>query len=504
MKKTYDLAFGVGNACSATQTLREAGLQFGSFPFDWVIYSAEDDLDARTEALRTDFAHWFDKDDLVFAGYFDFGWHARDIYRNRRTGVVFNHDFNRGEDFEAAYDGVAAKYARRAERLFGRIRNSKRVLAFRLDRPDQKAATSAESCVRLKDMLEKKFPGVSVDVLLMAHDPAVPFESPRESRLADGILKVSFDYHSDDPRAASYQPDIAKTAAVLSRYVSAVDYRTFAEKWKFWAARRRAKKRAHWAKYGADSALGYRLEKWRRGWLLNVLPSMLWARFRRRKFSQIVPLGINCEVAFRFYVSWGFVDSSLFAWSQTFGLRTMCETLRKLDRLFAGEATLDAGAKMWKCEETGTYFHGQLKWGPGHPDYTDGQVAADLEDLRGRVRHLREKFLDHLRNETSTLLVHRLAEGDAQKDDLDARLSELESVLGGLGARNCTLLIVVERKFLDRMPAGVGRVFRAVRKFNPCDRVTDVNAGDPIGWRAVYSEFAPSKILPKKHAFKFE
>lgn len=262
MKTQYDFVFGLGNACSCTQTLREAGLQFESFPFDWVAYKEEEDLDARTEMLRADFAHWFDKSDLAFAGHFDFGWHARAIYRNRRTGVVFNHDFNRGEDFESAYDGVAAKYARRAERLFGRIRASKRVLAFRLDRPNQKVATSAESCVRLKDMLERKFPGVSVDVLLMAHDPDVSPECPREMRLADGVLKVSFDCHCDDPRAPDYQPDIEKTSSVLSRYASAVDYRTCAEKWRFKMMRHRA----HWAKFGATTFWGY-----------------LWARLTRGK-----------------------------------------------------------------------------------------------------------------------------------------------------------------------------------------------------------------------------
>lgn len=253
MKTRYDLVFGVGNACSATQTLREAGMQFESFPFDWVAYRSEDDLDERTETLRTDFAHWFDKADLAYVGNFDFGWHARAIYHNSRTGVVFNHDFDQGEDFDAAYDKVAAKYRRRAERLFARIRASKRVLAFRLDRPDQKIATSSEACLRLKKMLEAKFPGVAFDVLLMAHDPAVPPECPREERLADGVLKLSFDCHCDDPRAPVYEPDFWKTAGVLSRYAAATDYRTAAEKRRFWMARRRA----HWAKFGATTFWGY-------------------------------------------------------------------------------------------------------------------------------------------------------------------------------------------------------------------------------------------------------
>ena len=45
--KTYDFIFGLGNACSCTQTLREADLQVLSFPFDWVILSGADDLNPK-------------------------------------------------------------------------------------------------------------------------------------------------------------------------------------------------------------------------------------------------------------------------------------------------------------------------------------------------------------------------------------------------------------------------------------------------------------------------
>lgn len=496
--KTYDFIFGLGNACSCTQTLREADLQFLSFPFDWVILSETDDLRRRVETIANGFAGWFEKGDLRKIG--DYAPSNRDIYLNEATGTVFNHEFWRNEDLDLAYPAVRAKYDRRIRRFLGLLAASKEILVVRVDRPDQVPPTSEAECREALRRLRALYPAAHFEMLHLAMSEGVPFSERRSEDLGDGLVRVAFDYRDTTPGVQPYAVRFDVASAAVKAVARVRDYRTHAEK----AAFRRAKKRAHWAKYGATSALGYRLEKWRRGWLLNVLPSMLWARIRRRKFGQIVPLGINCEVAFRFYVSWGFVDSSLFSWAQTFGLKKLCETLRKLDRLFAGAATLDEGSKMWKCEETGTYFHGQLKWDSGHPDYTGEQIAADLEDLRGRVRHLRGKFLDYLRNETPTLLVHRLDVGDAQQDDLDARLGELESVLKGLGARNCTLLVVVERRFLGRMPAGSNRVFRAVEKFNPCDCVTDVNAGDPIGWRAVYSEFAPSKILPKKHDFKFE
>ena len=495
--KTYDFIFGLGNACSCTQTLREADLQFLSFPFDWVILSKTDDLRRRVETIANGFAGWFEKGDLRKIGVYAPG--NRDIYLNEATGTVFNHEFRRNEDLDAVYPAVRAKYDRRIRRFLQLLSSSREILVLRVDRPDQVPTSEAE-CREALRRLRKLYPSARFEMLHLAMKDGVSVEGRQVEDLGEGLVRVGFDYRDTSAGVEPYAVRFDVAAAAVRALANVRDYRTRAEK----RAYRRAKKLAHWAKYGATSALGYRLARLQRGVLRDLVPSVLAARLRRRKFAQIVPLGTNCEVAFRFYVSWGFVDSSLFAWAQTFGLKKLCETLRKLDRLFAGEATFDEGPKMWKCGETGTLFHGQLKWGPGHPDYTDEQIAADLDCLRGRVRHLRGKFLDYLRNETPTLLVHRLGEGDAQKDDLDARLTELESVLGGLGARNCTLLVVVERRFLDRMPTGPNRVFRAVRKFNPCDRVTDVNAGDPIGWRAVYSEFAPAKILPKKHDFKFE
>lgn len=255
MKKTrYDLVFGMGSACSCSQTIRAAGLQFESFPYDWAAHMPlEKDLEGRLEAIEGDFAHWFDKEDLYFTGNYDYGWHARAKYQNRRTGGLFHHDFNVGEDFDAAYPAVLAKYRRRIDSLYRRIRASHRVLAFRLDFVGQKVPTSVEDCIRARQRLMAKFPGVTFDWILMAHDTSFTMDNPKDELVSEGVRYVAFDCHCDDPRAPSYQPDFVKTAAVLSRYASAVDYRTFAEKRKFWMARQRA----HWAKHGATTFWGY-------------------------------------------------------------------------------------------------------------------------------------------------------------------------------------------------------------------------------------------------------
>ena len=254
MKKTYDLVFGLGTACSCTQTIRAAGLQFESFPYDWVAHEpAERDLGLRIEAIENEFRHWFDKEDLCFFGSFDFGWHARDMYHNRRNGGLFHHDFNVGEDLDSAYPAVWAKYRRRIDGLFRRIRASRRVLVVRLDFVGQKVPTSVESCVQARQRLMAKFPGVTFDWLLMAHDAAFTMDNPKDELVSEGVRRVAFDCHSDNPGDPSYQPDLAKTSAVLSRYASAVDYRTPAEKRHF----RELKRREHWAKYGATTFWGY-------------------------------------------------------------------------------------------------------------------------------------------------------------------------------------------------------------------------------------------------------
>ena len=231
-------------------------------------------------------------------------------------------------------------------------------------------------------------------------------------------------------------------------------------------------------------------------------PRVVSARFRRNCFAQIVPVGVNCEVAFRFYSRWGFVDSSLAAWAQLYDLDTTVRMLRNLSAVMTGEATFEPQSKMWKCGNTGVKFHGKLEY--GHVDTPD-EIAADLADLRGRVAHLREKLVRSAANEAETLFIHRLSEGDERETGrLADRLDALEAALAGLGARNGRLLVICEEPFLTDMPRGPNRIFRSVRRFNPTDDVTNADLGDGIGWQAIFTEFAPAKVLPKRHGFKFE
>jgi hypothetical protein len=80
----------------------------------------------------------------------------------------------------------------------------------------------------------------------------------------------------------------------------------------------------------------------------------------------------------------------------------------------------------------------------------------------------------------------------------------VQSAIEARGARNYTLVVVTERAARGRIASAPNRVLRTVRAFNPGADVANEKLGDPVGWRALFAEFAPAKILPKKHAFKFE
>ena len=500
--REYDLIFGIGVACSCTQTLRKAGLQLLSFPYDWLTPVSEEDfahdLASRVDAICNGFPDWLDERDFAFHGP---NTNGKDKYYNARLRLIFLHDFPMGVPLSQSFPAVRDKYRRRIERLLGLLRESKRVLVVRLDRPDLPFRTSLDDCRLARRKLAAAFPGTRFDFLLIQPDEAIPFERRTLERPEDGLERLAFDYRDTRPGADPSCSDFSKIVRALDGLFAVRDYRT-AEEIRAHDLRRL---RSRWAKFGADTALEYRWKRLSlplaRAYVATL--GQLVARLRRKRFDQIVPVGVNCETAFRFFRKWGFVDSSLFAWAQSRNLATVAAALARFDAIAAGPIAPNASDHLWLCGNSGVRFHGKLKWRPGATP-TQDELDADLADLRERVAHLKRKFLDYLRNEKSTLFVHRLAAADAVAPDLAARLDTLEAELVRLGARNWRLLVICERKDLGRMPPGANRIFRAVAAFNPGSDIANARRGDAPGWNAVFSEFAPARILAKAHSFKFE
>ena len=238
MRRTYDLAIPLGEACSATETLREAGLQRLSFPFDWVAPDnsgadlSRHDFVHRARQLATRFQDWFRQEDLKFVGHVPNG--KKDVYSNVSNGLIFNHDFIQGVGFDTAYAEVSARYKRRANRLLEIITAARRVLIVRVERPGEKLIrpfpTPAEDCLEVRRILTEAFPGTDFDIFLFAFERGRAEKDAQEETLAPGITRLAFDYHNYAPGFLEYAVRIDRTAAILKRRFRVPDYRTTDER----------------------------------------------------------------------------------------------------------------------------------------------------------------------------------------------------------------------------------------------------------------------------------
>lgn len=261
--KKYDLIFGLGAACSCTQTLRKAGLQLLSFPCDWC--GPEDryatgepvlhDLCIRAKQLCTSFAGCFDPEDFKSCGVDPRNRFL--VYRNVKTGCLFNHDIPNGSDFSAAFAEMTAKYRRRTARILKILSTAKDVLIVRLDRPDQLTPTPLDDCRQARAILSERFPGVRFDLILFSFEKGRRFEDRLDEAIENGLRRVTFDYKDPDPDSPPFQPALALTAAVLRESYQVAEYRTREEI----AAGNRRERLKRYAKFGATTYLGYRLAR---------------------------------------------------------------------------------------------------------------------------------------------------------------------------------------------------------------------------------------------------
>lgn len=233
----YDFAFCLGSSCTATDVLRQAGLQFGTFPLDWV---GRLGVAARTDLIVGDFEDFLRVDRLKLECASDDGRHLR--YVDVERGTAFFHDFPVGKALEESFPEVQAKYDRRIARFQRHLQDAKSALVvwigdFR-DARDGILATDAafSDCL---DRLEKRFPGTSFSMLVF--DQAEAGAAPQERAVIDGrIRRMAVDYRDWSQGPESWALRIDRLLPYLARF-TVRDYRTTEEKRAYHRAQRRDK-----------------------------------------------------------------------------------------------------------------------------------------------------------------------------------------------------------------------------------------------------------------------
>lgn len=260
MKRLYDFAFGIGGACCCTQALRNAGLQYASFPWDWV---AGSDIRTRIDQIRDGFSDWLPKDSLEKIDAPEY--RAGVVYRNRKTGVVFAHDFPPRGSFDADYPHVEARYLRREANLSRLVSASSRVLVVWVDVPACPKATD-EDRAHVLDILSARWPGVGFDLLTFSNEEGRRIGSARDEE--DGrVRKVSFDYR-DYAEEAWVADNKALGRWLRAEYV-VPDYRT-------------AEERRTWRKIARQKEFGRYNAKTLREYVVTKLQYKIYVHFMKR------------------------------------------------------------------------------------------------------------------------------------------------------------------------------------------------------------------------------
>ena len=243
-------------------SLRKAGLQHLSFPYDWIgpRDNTEEygvDVRHRAEWIAREFKDWLRPDDLKRLPRP--ANHPRDYYFNEGLQLLFIHDFPVNSDFKAEYPKIAEKYRRRIARLLELIRSSRRVLLLRVDRPDLAVRTELADCHAAVKVLADKFTGVQFELFLLHRESGRSYADRVETDHGGGVRSLVFDYDIDKDDRPGYQPNINLIAQVLSERFTVRDYRTPAER----AEKRRRDRQKEYAKFGVGNWWQLRLAKWR-------------------------------------------------------------------------------------------------------------------------------------------------------------------------------------------------------------------------------------------------
>jgi len=205
-------------------------------------------------------------------------------------------------------------------------------------------------------------------------------------------------------------------------------------------------------------------------------------------FDVIMSLGYNCEISFRLENFLGKIDAMPFSWSYVLERERFPKVLENMDTLFTGELSLQDD-HMIKCENT------QIKF---HPRYdilrVDGQISdvsyeQAVEELQGRVAHLKDKFANVL-NSDKKILFFMKVEDKGNESNIDFVKAVVAVLRQKCKSGRFRLVVLMEKQAITQEILQLEDdclSIRRLKKFAP-RKHTDT-MGDVRGWKKVLQEF---------------
>ena len=252
--KEYDFIFSLGASCAVSQSLRDAGLQFASFPFDWI---GSPGLVPTVEMIERRFEGWFEKEDLKLWDVRHEEGAVQRVYKNMRTSFGFPHEFTNAFTFEAGYDETKAKYDRRIDRFYKSVKSAKRALGVYLEVSTRKRLPD-ETLADAHRRLAAQFPGASLDLLYFCEDPA--HRDVRVVSESGGVTVASAHYAKFLGGVPMHTVDRSEVVKFIRENFTVAGHDIAAEKARYEAEQKRLRKK-HWGKGRCEQWINRKLFK---------------------------------------------------------------------------------------------------------------------------------------------------------------------------------------------------------------------------------------------------
>ena len=147
-------------------------------------------------------------------------------------------------------------------------------------------------------------------------------------------------------------------------------------------------------------------------------------------YDEIVSLGYNCEVSFRIEDYLGkHVNAMPFSWSFVVNRNKFLDALKDTASIFSEEDFL-CDDRMIMCKKYELKFHPRYSVLPRTGEYSEEQYKEALVEVKARVKHLSEKFVDLCNSNKKTLFVMKVE--DKGNADNIAYIKEIGDILSNI------------------------------------------------------------------------
>lgn len=229
------------------------------------------------------------------------------------------------------------------------------------------------------------------------------------------------------------------------------------------------------------------------------------------RYSHVISLGFNCEIAYQLFKYYGYVEASLFNWCAVFGSKNLVAALKSLDTVGV-EFEPHPGSFMWKDVNHPIYFHGRGGHAIWAADADPALLQEDKTELISRLVHLREKFKGLAASDDRILFAYKPAEAELKDvQSLVAFGIEVRNALRDMGMKNFDLLLIVTT---DVNAAAVERLAELEPESNIIidhiafqAPIANVTGGmcDLSGWRRLWNCYRTTyKPRKRRNKYKFE